>query len=175
MNVLYQSGFDSASVVPVMMAVGGLVETLVDDRRRLMVMVRELADNAVYHSGEGGGWCAVQRSGDHLEVVIRDRGQGIYGSLFHLYPDIDEREAVRWVFRGGVSATADPDRGLGLRMVLDYTHQGRTLLLETGGVALVGVAGRARLVGKSTRRVDGVVATLRVPLTGHGSGPDFPE
>lgn len=130
-------------------------------------MVRELADNAVYHSGDGGGWCVVERSGDHVEVVIRDLGRGIHGSLFHLYPDIDEREAVRWVFRGGVSATADPDRGLGLKMVLDYTRQGRTLLLETGGVALVGVGGRARLVGKSTQRVDGVVATLRVPVAGH--------
>ena len=69
-------------------------------------------------------------------------------------------------FRGGVSATADPDRGLGLRMVLDYTQHGATLLLETGGVALVGSGGRARLVGKSTQRVDGVVAMLRVPLAG---------
>ena len=167
MNLLYQSMFDEASVGAVMIEVGALVETFVDDGRRLMIMVRELADNSVYHSGKGEAWCAVQRSGDHLEVVIRDRGQGIYGSLFHLYPDIDERKAVRWVLRGGVSATADPDRGLGLKMVLDYTRQGRTLLLETGGVALVGVGGQARLVGKSTQRVDGVVATLRVPLAGH--------
>ena len=49
-------------------------------------------------------------------------------------------------------------------MVLDYTRQGASLLVETGGVAVVGAAGRARLVSKSTQRVDGVVATLRVPL-----------
>lgn len=166
MTVLHQSAFDEATVGAVMMEIGDLVGTMVDDRRRLMIMLRELADNAVYHSGEGKGWCAVERSGDHLQVVIRDRGQGIHGSLYHLYPDIDEREAVRWVFRGGVSATADPDRGPGLKMVIDDTHHDATLLLETGGVALVGAGGRARLVGKSTQRVDGVVATLRVPLAG---------
>lgn len=166
MTVLHQSAFDHATVGAVMLKIGNLVGTMVDDPRRLLIMVRELADNAVYHSGEGKGWCAVERTGDHLQVVIRDRGQGIHGSLFHLYPDIDERQAVRWVFRGGVSATADPDRGLGLKMVLDYTQHGATLLLETGGVALVGSGGRARMVGKSTQRVDGVVATLRVPLAG---------
>lgn len=149
-----------------MMEIGDLVGAMVDDRRRLMIMVGELADNAVCHSGDGKGWCAVERAGDHLQIVIRDRGQGIHRSLFHLYPDIDERQAVRWVSRGGVSATADPDRGLGLRMVLDYTQHGATLLLETGVVALIGAGGRARLVGKSTQRVDGVVATLRVPLAG---------
>ena len=110
--------------------------------------------------------CAVARSGDYLEVVVRDRGQGIHRSLHHLYADIDERQAVRWVARGGVSATDDPDRGPGLRMVLNFTKSDATLLLETGGVALIGIGGRARLVGKSTQRVDGVVATLRVPLAG---------
>ena len=166
MTLLYQSDFDAASIGAVMMEVRRLVETNAPDLPRLMVMVRELADNALYHSGEDRGWCAVARSGDHLEVVVHDRGQGIHRSLHHLYSDIDERQAVRWVVRGGVSATADPDRGLGLRMVLDYTQKGATLLLETGGVALIGIGGRARLVGKSTQRVDGVVATLRVPLAG---------
>ena len=129
-------------------------------------MVRELADNALYHSGEDRGWCAVARSGDHLEVVVRDRGQGIHQSLHHLDSGIDERQAMRRVFRGQMSATAEPNRWPGMKSVLDFTQSGVTLLLETGGLAVVGVGGRARLVGKSTQRVDGVVATLRVPLAG---------
>ena len=173
MSSLYESEFDGDSIRGVMIAVGRLVDDMVDDGRRLMVMVRELADNAVFHSGEGGGWCAVERSGDHLAVVIRDRGIGIPESLHDLYSDLTEREALRWVFGGGVSATADPDRGLGLRMVLEYTGRGPALLLETGGVAFVGVGGRGRVIGKSTQKVEGVSATLRVPLVrgGPADGP----
>ena len=163
MSILYESEFDAASIGEVMIEVGRLVTGRVDDGRRLMAMVRELADNAVYHSGEDGGWCAIEQSERHLTIVVRDRGIGIHRSLSDFYSDIGEREALRWVFGGGVSATADPDRGLGLRMVLDCTRQGPTLLFETGGVAFVGVDGRGRLIGKSTQRVDGVLATLRVP------------
>lgn len=162
--ILHQSKFDAASVGGMTMEIRDLIGGLVEDGRRLMIMVRELADNAIYHSGTGQGSCLVERSGGNLQVVVRDRGVGIHGSLRDLYADIDERTAVRWVFAGGVSATADPDRGLGLRMVLDYTRRGATLLVETGGVALVGVEGRGRLIGKSTQTVEGVIATLTLPL-----------
>ena len=170
MSSLYESEFDADSIRGVMIAVGRLVDDMVDDGRRLMVMVRELADNAVFHSGEGGGWCAVERSGDHLAIVIRDRGIGIRESLHDFCSDLNER----WVFGGGVSATADPDRGLGLRMVLEYTLRGPPLLLETGGVAFVGIEGRGRVIGKSTQKVEGVLATLRLPLVRGGSA-DGPE
>ncbi len=174
MSSLYESEFDADSIRGVMIAVGRLVDDMVDDGRRLMVMVRELADNAVFRSGEGGGWCAVERSGDHLAIVIRDRGIGIRESLNDLYSDLSEREALRWVFGGGVSATGDLDRRLGLKMVLDYTRRGRSLLLETGGVAFVGVEGRGRVIGKSTQKVEGVLAALRLPLVRGGSA-DGPE
>ena len=164
MSIIYESWFDTDSVGGVMIEVGRLVEDLVEDSHRLMIMVRELADNAVFHSGEGGGWCAVERSVHHLTIMIRDRGVGVRGSLRDLYPGIDERTAMQWVFGGGVSGLADPDRGLGLKMVLDYTGQGPTLLFESGGVAFVGVEGRGRVIGKSTQLVEGVIAGLRVPL-----------
>ena len=151
MSSLYGSEFDGDSIRGVMIAVGRLVDDMVDDGRRLMVMVRELADNAVFHSGEGGGWCAVERSGDHLAVVIRDRGIGIRESLHDFCSDLNER----WVFGGGVSATADLDRRLGLKMVLDYTRRGRSLLLETGGVAFVAVEGMGAGDRKERRRWKG--------------------
>ena len=77
-----------------------------------------------------------------------------------LYTDIDERQALLFAFGGGVSATGDPIRGLGLKMVLDYTQTGAALLLETGGSALVGIDGQGRVIGKSTQQVKGVTATL---------------
>ena len=164
MSLLYEAEFDADTIRSVMVEVRQLLDGIVSDGPRLMTMARELADNAVYHSGRGGGWCAVERSAHHLTVVIRDRGVGIHQSLRESYSDLSEREALRRVFGGGVSATADPDRGLGLRMVLDHTTRGPTLLLETGGVAFVGVGGRGRVVAKSTQRVEGVLATLRAPL-----------
>ena len=106
--------------------------------------------------------------------MIRDRGIGIRASLHDFYSDLNEREALRWVFGGGVSATADPDRGLGLRMVLEYTLRGPALLLETDGVAFVGIEGRGRVIGKSTQKVEGVLATLRLPLV-RGGPADGPE
>ena len=48
MSSLYESEFDADSIRGVMIAVGRLVDDMVDDGRRLMVMVRELADNAVF-------------------------------------------------------------------------------------------------------------------------------
>ncbi len=49
-------------------------------------------------------------------------------------------------------------------MVLSYTDTGANLLLETGGVAYVGIRGKGQLVGKSTQYVEGVTAMLEVPL-----------
>lgn len=68
-----------------------------------------------------------------------------------------------FAFGGGVSVTGDPIRGLGLKMVLDYTQTGSTILLETGGVALVGINGQGRVIGKSTQQIKGVTATLCSP------------
>ena len=90
---------------------------------------------------------------------------GIHASLAERFGDINERDAVRRVFRGGVSATADPDRRIGLKMVLDHTRAGPSVLVETGGVAFVGVEGRGRLIGRSSQVVEGVTATLTLPLT----------
>ena len=51
-----------------------------------------------------------------------------------------------------------------MMMVLAYTETGANLLLETGSVAFVGINGAGQMVGKSTQRVEGVTATLDVPL-----------
>lgn len=162
--ILYESRFDAASVGGMTIRIRQLVRGLVEDSRRLVNMVRELADNAIFHSGEGGGYCLVERADSQLRVVVRDRGMGIHARLAELFADISERDAVRRVFRGGVSATADPDRGIDLKMVLDHTRQGPSVLVETGGVAFVGVGGRGRLIGKSSQTVEGVTATLTLPL-----------
>ncbi len=164
MTRLYGSAFDRTSIGRMIVEIRTLVAPLVAEPRRLMNMIRELADNTLFHSGKDGGRCRVHLLEDYLTVTIRDEGRGIHGSLADLYADLDERAAMRWVFKGGISATADPDRGIGLRLVLDHTRNGITLLFESGAVAVIGAKGVARLVGKSTQRVEGVIATISAPL-----------
>ena len=166
-TVVYESGFDSDTVGQVIRRLGDTVEDLVDGKRRLLNSVRELADNAIFHSGAGRGWCIAEKEGSWLAVTVRDRGIGLHRSMKRYYPDIDESLAVSSAFRGGVTSTQGEARGLGLMMVIDYTATGARLLFETGGVAFVGVGGQGHILGKSTRVVEGVTATLAVPLTEH--------
>ena len=164
MATLYQAEFDHGTVGGVLVALGDLVEGLVEDARRLVIVVGELADNALQHSGQDGGWCSVVTTENRLVVTIQDQGVGIHASMRRAYPDIEEGLAVAAAFSGGVTSEVGPIRGLGLMMVLSYTETGADLLLETGGVAYVGIGGRGQLVGKSTQHVDGVTAMLQVPL-----------
>ena len=143
---------------------GERIESLVEDARRLVIVVGELADNALQHSGEDSGWCYVATTENRLVVTIRDQGMGIHASMRHAYPDIEEGLAVAAAFSGGVTSEVGPTRGPGLMMVLSYTETGADLLLETGGVAYVGIRGKGQLVGKSTQHVQGVTAMLQVPL-----------
>ena len=61
-----------------MAALRNLVEDLVEDARRLVIVAGELADNALHHSGQDGGWCFVATTEDRLVVTIRDWGMGIH-------------------------------------------------------------------------------------------------
>ena len=141
-----------------------LADDLVADSRRLVIVARELADNALFHSGQGGGWCVAGQTEYRLVITIRDMGIGIHASMRKAYPDIEEGLAVEAAFAGGVTSETGPIRGLGLMMVLGYTETGADLLLETGGVAYVGLGGTGQILGKSTQHVKGVTAMLSVPL-----------
>lgn len=161
--LLYRSRFDATNVGSMMVEIGDLIKGRAEEPRQFLNAVRELADNALFHSGAGNGWCAVEEIDDKLAVTVQDQGMGIHRSMRRLYAGIDERQALLFAFGGGVSVTGDPIRGLGLKMVLDYTQTGFTILLETGGAALVGINGQGRVIGKSTQQIKGVAATFCSP------------
>ena len=71
-------------------------------RPALIFCLKELADNAIRHSGAGGGLCLLEYSDDRLHVVIRDRGVGIHHRMREAYGVLGESTAVRWAF-GGVA------------------------------------------------------------------------
>ncbi len=172
---LYQSGFDATTVGTVATQIRTVVGDLVEDEwaHTVLYMIRELVDNAVFHSGKDEGDCLMELSETHLHVLIRDWGLGIHHSLQQAYGAMDESTAVRWAFEG-VSGTADDQRGIGLPSVLQRTETGIGLLLETGTAAFVGVGGEGHLIGKSTQWVEGVAATLNIPRWMLQSDEDTP-
>ena len=165
MTTVYRSTFDGRTLPDVMKDLAGALAGLGVEDRRLLFCVRELADNAIFHSGRNGGWCMAQQADEAISVTVQDRGVGIHQNMRAGYPDIGERAALTAAFGMGVSgAFDDPDRGLGLGLVLEFTRSGAHLLLETGGVAFLGIGGNSQVIGKSSQRVQGVVATLSIPL-----------
>ena len=160
--ILYRREFDADSLGEVAMEIGGILRELVGDGRGPMFCIRELADNAIRHSGTGEGICLIERYEEHLHVVIRDGGLGIHHRMGEAYGVMSESTAVRWAF-GGISGTTEDTREFGLPAVLGNTQAGMDLLLETGGVAYVGTQGHGHLIGKSTQEVQGVMATLTLP------------
>lgn len=165
MTVFYSSTFDGSNLPKVMKDLAEALGRVGVEDRRLLFCVRELADNAIYHSGRNGGWCMAQDAEDVISVTVQDRGVGIHHSIRGACPDLDERSALMAAFGMGVSgAFDDPDRGLGLGLVLEFTRSGAHLLLETGGLAFLGIDGKNQVIGKSTQRVQGVAATVSFPL-----------
>lgn len=152
MTVFHRSRFDSTTLPKAMASLAEALAGVGLGDRRLLVCVRELADNAIHHSGQGGGWVQAELSDGFTAVTVQDCGVGVHRSMTAMYPDPGVRRAFD-----------DPDRGLGLGLVLQYTRSGAHLLLESGGLALVGSDGDAQVIGKSTQLVQGVVPTLVVP------------
>ena len=152
MTTLYESEFCADNVTNVTAAVQSLAKDHhTPDPRQLVTMVRELADNALYHSGRYQGRCRVGVIGAaEFAVEIRDWGVGIHHSMMRRYPGIDKASALAAAFGDNVSSESlcDPNRGLGLTMVLAHTETGANVLLESGNLAYVGNGGSGRLVSK---------------------------
>ena len=99
-------------------------------------------------------------------IEVRDEGKGIHASMLQQYPGIDEASALTAAFGGNVSSMSeqDPNRGLGLTMVRDYTEAGANLLLESGNLAYAACGGSGRLISTRPRYVQGVRAVLTLPI-----------
>ena len=178
-EVLFETAFDSATADGMEDALWRFLsrKQLPVDIGSLTEVVVELADNAIVHSGDGGGWCSVQLGDcpcDRLTVVIADRGVGIPFRVNQAVEDrnLDDHQALLLAFERRFSSTGDPHRGFGLNIALDYTGRvpGSVLTLESGHAALAATEGRGRLLSKGARRVQGVRVRLSVPLPLSGDG-----
>lgn len=129
------------------------------------------ADNAVQHSGEGGGWWSVREFAQPhqlLAVVIADRGVGIPHRVNQSVDrTLDDYQAMLLACRPRFSSTGDVHRGYGLTIAVDFTARvsGSVFSLESGMAAYAATGGVGRVLSKGTRPVKGVIARLSVPLS----------
>lgn len=173
-ETLYQTAFDATTADGMEDALWRLLarKRWPVDIGSLTEVVVELADNAILHSGEAGGWFSVQL-GHHphqqLTVVIADRGVGIPHRVKEAVEDrdLDDYQALLLAFQPRFSSTGDPHRGFGLNLALDYTGRvaGSVFTLESGKAVYAASDGRGRVLSKGTRPVTGVTARLSLPVT----------
>ncbi len=112
---------------------------------RFTVAVAEICQNIVDHSG-GEGFASARFYSPPggramVRLAVSDGGSGVRASLAPRYaagfPEKwGDREAVRLAFRRGVSASGEPGRGLGLKLVAEMVRGwGGRLLLRSGTAA----------------------------------------
>ena len=124
-------------------------------RDALRQAVREAAYNAA--DWAGAGEVALERAENSAQIVVLDQGPGIFATMRDTLPDLTEEEVVLSATRPGVSSTGEQFRGFGLWAAVSVSAYGVTVVLETGGVAILFRDGEAVPCSKSTSRVDGVV------------------
>jgi hypothetical protein len=94
--------------------------------------VHEIASNVIEHSGQSGGYLALQRFGRSSDVAfaVADSGIGLSGSLRKRFDILDDRTAIVRAAQEHVSSRETPGRGLGIRRVIAITwaHAGSVLL-----------------------------------------------
>ena len=165
---MFESSFSAADIADVMERVRDVAKDRhVPDVRRFLIMVRELAENVLYHSGEDRGGCKAGMIRDNeFGIEVGDEGKGIHASMLQQYPGIDEASALLAAFGGNVSSMSgqDPNRGLGLTMIRDYTETGANLLLQSGNLAYAACAGSGRLISARPQYMQGVRAVLTIPV-----------
>ncbi len=94
-----------------------------NDLPLVISMAGELGNNSFDHNlGQWhdvpGCWFEFQITRQRLWILIADRGQGIYGSLSKVFPDItNEQTAIEKAFKETISGRFPEQRGNGLKFV----------------------------------------------------------
>ncbi|MDE0231967.1 MAG: ATP-binding protein [bacterium] len=176
-DTIYETAFDSTTVDTLEAELWRLVSErrLPVDAGSLSEVVVELADNALLHSGEDGGWFSVQiggRAREELAVVVSDRGVGIPHRVNQAAADrdLDDYQALLLAFQPRFSSTGDPHRGFGLNIALEYTGRipGSALTVESGRAVFAATDAKGRVLSRGARPVQGVTARLSVPVSSSG-------
>lgn len=104
------------------------------EAKDLFTSVAEAATNVCDHSGQSGGWAALQQYGNGpgrtVTFAVGDSGVGLRASLVQKYDVPDDVAAIRVAIRRGTTATGEAGRGLGLNAIVETarSHQGKISL-----------------------------------------------
>ena len=150
-------------------AAGRVAEAVVDElglapggrRDALLQAVREAAYNAA--DWAGAGEVALERVASGTQIVVLDRGPGIYATMRDTLPGLTEEEVVLHATMPGVSSTGEQFRGFGLWSAVSVSAHGVRVVLETGGVTVLFRDGVAVPCSKSTSRSAGVALRFHLP------------
>ncbi|SOD70717.1 hypothetical protein SAMN05892883_0373 [Jatrophihabitans sp. GAS493] len=133
--------------------------------RELYNSVSELANNVLEHSGESGGYLALQQFERSAEVIfaVSDAGCGLREALQRATSVRDDGHAIALAVRRHVTSTGEWGRGVGLNGLVRRTHRGGRLQLWSGRAS--GVFRGGRIVPKLKRHVasfHGTVVQARI-------------
>lgn len=115
-----------------------------DTSALLSAVAGELTNNCFDHNlgvwhDVSGCWFEHEIAPERVRIVVADRGQGFFGSLRRVKPDLrDHREALLLGFTAHLSGRAPEQRGQGLTFVLDSLAKlaGTDFQLQTGDARL---------------------------------------
>lgn len=125
----------------------------------------ELGVNAVQHSGQGGGYVALQafRNLRDVAFAVGDSGQGLLGSLAPTEGLRTDAAAIRAAARKHLSATHGAGRGRGITEVIDLTgrHNGSFSILTGSAYGQFRRGGSDPRVTETAEKFLGTLAQAR--------------
>ena len=164
--ILYSAAFDERTLGRALEAVCDIWAE-VDDHLDVVTVLRaveELADNAIAHSGRGGGDIVLRRKGDSVVVQVEDQGVGIH---YRMAEDTEEQSVAKAFLPGPEgTSTSSSTRGGGLVLVVQYTavEPGMTFCLYSGHACYTARKGQGRLATGSGDFHQGTLAEIVAPI-----------
>ena len=127
-----------------------------------LLVVEELMDNVVRHSGKSGGDFTIELVGEYIVARVEDRGVGIHHNMSRQYSGLSEDRAVALAFQPGMASNgvSAPRRGLSLVAGHTALASGATLCLYTGESCYVVNGGEGTVLPSSGDFHRGVLAEL---------------
>lgn len=164
--ILFQSRFSSLDVDDVLSSAHDAWSEVdhVLDIEAVLHVVEELMDNAVRHSGLGGGSLLIEQVADSVLARVEDVGVGIH----HRMAAGSEEQSVALAFQPGPegTSTGSPTRGGGLVLAVRYTAlvPDMALCLQSGQAVYTAEGGRGYLATGSGDVHQGVLVDIVVPI-----------
>lgn len=137
----------------------------------LTAVIGEIGNNCFDHNlGQwrdiAGCWFHFQAKPEQINIVISDRGQGVFSSLKQVLPNLrNDQEALEIAFKKQISGRSPEKRGNGLKFVRsiinNHIKRGLLFLSGTGSVSFGGLQQEiSRPIKEIPKRSGGTLAII---------------